>query len=129
MAKEGSLLSIFFRKDVETLRNPTEVLKTLSEKSRDKSYRFQRLYRNLYNPEFYYLAYNNICTGQGNMTPGADGETIDGMSDERIQKIIASLKDHSYHPHIAKKEPAAGYPLRKRQTGTGSRPHDFGEHL
>ena len=62
---------------METLRNPTEVLKTLSEKSRDKSYRFQRLYRNLYNPEFYYLAYNNICTGQGNMTPGADGETID----------------------------------------------------
>jgi len=30
MAKEGSLLSIFFRKDVETLRNPTEILKTLS---------------------------------------------------------------------------------------------------
>lgn len=104
MAKEGSLLSIFFRKDVETLRNPTEVLRTLSEKSRDKSYRFQRLYRNLYNPEFYYRAYNNICTGQGNMTPGADGETIDGMSDERIQKIIASLKDHSYQPHPARRE-------------------------
>ena len=104
MAKEGSLLSIFFRKDVETLRNPTEILKTLSEKSRDKSYRFQRLYRNLYNPEFYYLAYNNICTGQGNMTPGADGETIDGMSDERIQKIIASLRNHSYQPHPARRE-------------------------
>lgn len=104
MAKEGSLLSIFFRKDVETLRNPTEVLRTLSEKSRDKSYRFQRLYRNLYNPEFYYRAYNNICTGQGNMTPGADGETIDGMSDKRIQKIIASLKDHSYQPHPARRE-------------------------
>lgn len=86
------------------MRNPTEVLKTLSEKSRDKSYRFQRLYRNLYNPEFYYLAYNNICAGQGNMTPGADGETIDGMSDERIQKIIASLKDHSYQPHPARRE-------------------------
>ena len=104
MAKGGSLLSIFFRKDVETLRNPTEILKTLSEKSRDKSYRFQRLYRNLYNPEFYYLAYNNICTGQGNMTPGADGETIDGMSDERIRKIIASLRNHSYQPHPARRE-------------------------
>ena len=104
MAKEGSLLSIFFRKDVETLRNPTEILKTLSEKSRDKSYRFQRLYRNLYNPEFYYLAYNNICTGQGNMTPGTDGETIDGMSDECIQKIIASLRNHSYQPHPARRE-------------------------
>ena len=78
MAKGGSLLSIFFRKDVETLRNPTEVLKTLSEKSHDKSYRFQRLYRNLYNPEFYYLAYNNICAGQGNMTAGVDGQTLMG---------------------------------------------------
>ena len=104
MAKGGSLLSIFFRKDVETLRNPTEVLKTLSEKSHDKSYRFQRLYRNLYNPEFYYLAYNNICAGQGNMTAGVDGQTIDGMSDKRIQKIIASLKDHSYQPHPARRE-------------------------
>ena len=104
MAKGGSLLSIFFRKDVETLRNPTEVLKTLSEKSHDKSYRFQRLYRNLYNPEFYYLAYNNICAGQGNMTAGVDGQTIDGMSDERIQKIIASLKNHSYQPNPARRE-------------------------
>lgn len=85
------------------MRNPTEVLKTLSEKSHDKSYRFQRLYRNLYNPEFYYLAYNNICTGQGNMTAGVDGQTIDGMSAGRIEKIIASLKDHSYQPNPARR--------------------------
>ena len=85
------------------MRNPTEILKILSEKSHDKSYRFQRLYRNLYNPEFYYLAYNNICTGQGNMTEGVDGQTIDGMSAERIDKLIASLRDHSYRPHPAKR--------------------------
>jgi group II intron reverse transcriptase/maturase len=88
---------------VETLRNPTEVLRTLSEKSRDKSYKFQRLYRNLYNPEFYYPAYNNICSGQGNMTEGVDGQTIDGMSAERIERIIASLKDHSYQPNPARR--------------------------
>ena len=29
------------------------------------------------------------------MTPGVDGVTTDGMSLERIDKIIASLKDHS----------------------------------
>ena len=84
---------------METLRNPIEVLKTLSDKSKDKSYRFRRLYRNLYNPEFFYLAYNNISAGQGSMTPGVDRETLDGMSEERIMKIIASLKDHSYQPH------------------------------
>ena len=85
------------------MRNPIEVLKTLSDKSQDKTYRFRRLYRNLYNPEFFYLAYNNICTGQGSMTPGVDGETLDGMSEERIMKIIASLKDHSYKPHPARR--------------------------
>lgn len=85
------------------MRNPTEVLKILSEKSQNKSYRFQRLYRNLYNPEFYYLAYNNICTGQGNMTEGVDGQTIDGMSAERINRIVAMLKDHSYQPNPARR--------------------------
>ena len=88
---------------METLRNPAEILKILREKSQDKSYRFQRLYRNLYNPEFYYLAYNNICTGQGNMTEGVDGQTIDGMSAERIEKIITALKDHSYQPNPARR--------------------------
>lgn len=85
------------------MRNPAEILKILREKSQDKSYRFQRLYRNLYNPEFYYLAYNNICTGQGNMTEGVDGQTIDGMSAERIEKIITALKDHSYQPNPARR--------------------------
>ena len=88
---------------METLRNPAEILKILREKSQDKSYRFQRLYRNLYNSEFYYLAYNNICTGQGNMTEGVDGQTIDGMSAERIEKIITALKDHSYQPNPARR--------------------------
>lgn len=34
------------------MRNPTDVLNSLSEKSKDPSYKFRRLYRNLYNPEF-----------------------------------------------------------------------------
>lgn len=61
------------------MRNPTEVLKNLMEKSKNETYRFQRLYRNLYNPEFYWLAYKNIYANDGSMTAGADGTTIDGM--------------------------------------------------
>ena len=85
------------------MRNPTEVLKSLTEKSKDESYRFQRLYRNLYNPEFYWLAYKNIYANKGSMTAGADGTTIDGMSNERINRIIASLRDRSYCPKPAKR--------------------------
>ncbi len=88
----------------EALRNPTEVLRNLSEKTKNETYRFQRLYRNLYNPEFYWLAYRNIYANTGSMTAGADGTTIDGMGDERIDRIIQSLKDHSYQPKPARRE-------------------------
>ena len=64
-----------WRKVREALRNPTEVLKNLMEKSKNETYRFQRLYRNLYNPEFYWLAYKNIYANDGSMTAGADGTT------------------------------------------------------
>ena len=88
----------------EALRNPIEVLKNLTEKSKNENYKFQRLYRNLYNPEFYWLAYKNIYANNGSMTAGADGTTIDGMSNERIDKIINSLKDRSYQPKPARRE-------------------------
>ena len=88
----------------EALRNPTEVLKNLMEKSKNETYRFQRLYRNLYNSEFYWFAFKNIYANDGSMTAGADGTTIDGMSNERIEKIIKSLKDRSYQPKPARRE-------------------------
>lgn len=37
------------------------------------------------------------------MTPGSDGKTIDGMSLERINALISSLKDESYIPNPAKR--------------------------
>ena len=89
---------------METLRNPVEVLKALSEKAVDKDYRFKRLYRNLYNPEFYLLAYKNIYANKGGMTVGSDGSTLSGMSLERIDRIIETLKDHSYIPNPARRE-------------------------
>lgn len=85
------------------MRSPENVLKSLSEKAKNKDYRYERLYRNLYNPEFYLLAYQNIATSQGSMTAGADGLTLDGMSMERIEKLIAKLRDHSYQPNPARR--------------------------
>lgn len=104
------------------MRNPTEVLSRLQEKAKDKTYRFERLYRNLYNPEFYMLAYQKIYANKGSMTPGVDGSTMDGMSAKRIEGIMASLWDESYHPvparrtYIAKKS----NPAKKRPLGIPS---------
>ena len=99
------------------MRNPTDVLNSLSDKSKNPSYKFKRLYRNLYNPKFYMLAYQNIYANDGSMTPGVDGNTMDGMSSHRIERIIQSLKDHSYQPdparriYIAKKNSNKKRPL------------------
>lgn len=68
----------------ETLREPVKVLKSLSEQAINKQYKFKRLYRNLYNPEFYFLAYKNISQSQGSMTSGVDGKSLDGMSEYKV---------------------------------------------
>jgi len=104
------------------MRNPTDVLNSLSDKSKNPPYKFERLYRNLYNPEFYLLAYKNIYANDGSMTPGVDGVTINGMSLERIDKIIASLKDHSYRPNPARRTYIAkkNNPAKKRPLGIPS---------
>ena len=86
------------------LRNPVFVLDSLQEKAQISNYKFERLYRNLYNPEFYLLAYKNIAASKGSMTAGADKMTLDGMSMERIELLIAKLKDHSYQPMPARRE-------------------------
>ncbi|MCL2299580.1 MAG: reverse transcriptase domain-containing protein [Firmicutes bacterium] len=104
------------------MRNPVQVLKTLENHACNPGYVYQRLYRNLYNPEFYLLAYRNIAASQGSMTAGADGMTLDGMSMERINKLIASLKDHSYRPNPARREYIAkrSNPAKKRPLGIPS---------
>jgi len=85
------------------MRNPIDVLNSLRSKSQNPAYQYERLYRNLYNSEFYLLAYQKIYANTGNMTAGTDGKTVDGMSMERIQTLIANMKDHSYQPNPARR--------------------------
>ena len=80
------------------MRNPENVLSSLTAHSTENLYKSERLYRNLYNQEMFLRAYQNIYSAEGNMTPGSDGKTIDGMSIERIQKLVSSIKDESYSP-------------------------------
>ena len=86
------------------MRTPANVLKNLASKACVSDYKYERLYRNLYNPEFYLLAYANIARSQGSMTAGVDGQTLDRMSLERINKIIVSIKDKSYQPNPARRK-------------------------
>lgn len=85
------------------MRNPINMLNSLQNHSNNRSYTFERLYRNLYNRELFLMAYQNIYASQGNMTEGSDGQTIDAMSLNRIDGIIASLKDESYQPNPSRR--------------------------
>ena len=85
------------------MRSPERVLNSLSEHSKVSSYKFERLYRVLFNSEMFLLAYHNIQGRQGNMTEGSDGKTIDGMSLKRIENLIDALKDESYQPKPARR--------------------------
>lgn len=99
------------------MRNPEKVLNSLINHSKDKNYKFERLYRILYNKDMYLLAYKNIYAHEGNMTKGTDGETIDGMSLKRIDDLIAKMRDESYQPkpsrrtYITKKDGKRKRPL------------------
>jgi group II intron reverse transcriptase/maturase len=85
------------------MRDPQKVLNSLTEHSKVSRYRFERLYRILFNEEMFYVAYQRIYAKPGNMTAGSDGQTIDGMSLSRIEKLIASLKDESYQPQPSRR--------------------------
>ena len=88
----------------EALRNPIVIMNKLKSHACKNNYEYKRLYRNLYNPEFYLLAYNNIYAKPGNMTMGTDNKTIDGMSLDRINNTIDQLRNGSYHPRPARRE-------------------------
>jgi group II intron reverse transcriptase/maturase len=60
--------------------------------------RFDKLFQKLYNPNLWLMAYENIAPKPGNMTPGTDGSTIDGMSMNRIDVMITELKASRYKP-------------------------------
>ena len=55
-----------------------------------------QLYRQMFNKDLYLLAYGNIYSNKGAMTPGASEETADGMSEEKIDQIIEAMRHERY---------------------------------
>ncbi|MBE9462069.1 reverse transcriptase domain-containing protein [Dyadobacter subterraneus] len=85
------------------MRNSEKVLNGLSKHSPQLDYRYERLYKNLFNEEMFYTAYQRIYAKEGNMTEGSDGKTIDGMSLNRISDLIDLLRTESYQPQPARR--------------------------
>ena len=85
------------------MRNPENVLNSLSEHSKNSEYRYERLYRILFNKEMFLAAYQKIYANAGNMTKGSDEITVDGMSLKRIDNLIELLKNENYQPQPSRR--------------------------
>ena len=77
------------------MQSAETVLGVLRERGR-RGLPLNELYRQLFNPELYFLAYGNIYSNKGAMTPGPDGETADGMSRGKIGRIIDAMRHERY---------------------------------
>jgi group II intron reverse transcriptase/maturase len=77
------------------MQNAETVLGVLRDRG-SKGLPCNELYRQLFNPQLYLLAYGRIYSNKGAMTPGVTQETADGMSMERIERIIDALRHERY---------------------------------
>ena len=105
------------------------VLNVLRERGR-KGLPLTQLYRQMFNKDLYLLAYGNIYSNQGAMTPGASEETADGMPEDKTDQIIELMRHEKYrfspgpprlHPEEKREAPPPRAALAVRQAGRRSR--------
>ena len=77
------------------MQNAETVLGVLRERGR-RGLPCDELYRQLFNPQMYLLAYGRIYSNKGAMTPGVTQETVDGMSLGKIRRIIDAMRHERY---------------------------------
>lgn len=77
------------------MQNAETVLNVLRERGR-RGLPLSRLYRQLFNPALYQVAYGRIYSNKGAMTPGVDGETAEGMHLGVIDRIIDAMRHERY---------------------------------
>jgi len=77
------------------MRNAKIVMSIISERGK-KGLTLERIYRLLFNPTLYLIAYKNIYANDGATTKGTNDDTVDGMSMKKIMDIIEKLKTETY---------------------------------
>jgi retron-type reverse transcriptase len=61
------------------------------------------MFRQLFNHQVYLMAYGRLYSNHGAMTPGVDGETVDGMSLVKIERVIDALRHERFRFKPAKR--------------------------
>ncbi|WP_433528270.1 reverse transcriptase domain-containing protein [Micromonospora sp. CA-263727] len=77
------------------MQNAETVLDVLRERGR-RGLPLEQLYRQMFNPQLYLLAYGRVYANKGAMTAGVTQETVDGMSLGKIDRIIEAMRFERY---------------------------------
>ncbi len=77
------------------MRSAEQILAIIHDRGR-RGLPLEDVYRQLYNPELYLRAYGKIARNAGALTKGTTPETVDGMSQEKIGRIIGLLREEKY---------------------------------
>lgn len=77
------------------MRNAETILAVI-RKQGQRGQSVKNVYRLLYQRDLYLHAYGKLYRNHGAMTEGATSETVDGMSLEKIDKIITLLRNEQY---------------------------------
>ncbi|MEH2159377.1 reverse transcriptase domain-containing protein [Nostoc sp.] len=73
------------------MRNAETVLSVIRDRG-NRGLPLDDVYRQLFNPNLYLLAYSRIYKNNGAMTQGVTSETVDGMSIKKIEKLIEDIR-------------------------------------
>lgn len=77
------------------MQDAATVLGVLRDRGR-RGLPLDEVYRQLFNPQLYLLAIGRLYSNHGAMTPGADGQTVDGTSLAEVWRIIDAMRHERY---------------------------------
>src|SRR5438045_8620343 len=82
-------------REVSRMQNATTSLGIIRDRGK-RGLPLKRVYPLLYNPALYLHAYARLYANQGAMTPGTTPETVDGMSQAKINRLIDAMRQERF---------------------------------
>lgn len=77
--------------EVREMRTADTILNIIQDRGKRKL-PLDDVYRQLYNPAMYLRSYAKLYRNAGALTPGTTGETVDGMSLDRMERVIDAIR-------------------------------------
>src|SRR5207248_10311312 len=83
------------REKVHEMRSAEQILGIIREHGK-RGLPLEDIYRQLYNPTLYLMAYARLYSNEGAMTRGTTSETVDAMSLRKIERLIDDLRHERF---------------------------------